>query len=322
MPHMRRILHFVLCVMLAALAAACRTMPAEVTPEYELTDLTGAYVAFFDRTQGLATDARVAGFKADVGARFPGFYDAARMADIAGMTLAQYDSEIAGSFANFPERRDAFVLTAASFQSMLRPAIDSFVRTFNDFRTLGRIALVHSLGEMDGGTRDLGGQSWLVFGADVMARLYPPGGERPFFHHELFHVYHAQFFRDCDPLWCALWKEGLAVHVSEQLNPGATDSDLLLTSPVPIRAGVDSHLAHTVCAIRVRLDSTALEEYASFFYGNSSFEDLPPRSGYYIGYLAAKQAGETHSLSELAHFNQPQARAVLESALAALATCP
>jgi len=318
---MRRTLPLVLCVMLAAVVAACRTMPAESVPEYQLTDLTGAYVAFFDRTQDLTTDARVAAFKADVGAQFPGFYDATRMAEIAGMTPAQYDDEIARSFTNFSLRREAFTRTAASFQSMLRPAIESFVGTFDDFRNVGHIALLHSLGEIDGGTRDLSGQSWLVFGADVMARLYPPGSERPFFHHELFHVYNAQFFGDCEPLWCALWMEGLAVYVSEQLNPGATDAELLLTSPAPIRAAVDANLAHAVCAISARLDSTVEKEYASFFYGSSSFEELPPRSGYYIGHLAAKQAGKRHSLSALAHFNQAQARAALDSAVAWLATC-
>jgi uncharacterized protein YjaZ len=57
------------------------------------------------------------------------------------------------------------------------------------------------------------------------------------------------------------------------------------------------------------------QDYAAFFFGNSGFEGLPTRSGYYVGYLALKQAGKTHSLNTLAHFNQAQARAALESAL-------
>jgi hypothetical protein len=235
MPDMRRCSWLFLCAALGVMVADCTTIPGVETPEYELTDLTGAYVAFLDRTQGLATDARVAAFKADMGARFPGFYDPARM---PGMTPERYDANIARSFTDFPERREAFKRTAASFRSMLEPAIDSFVGTFRDFRSLGHIALLHSLGEMDGGTRIVSGQNYLVFGADVIARLYPPGTERPFFHHELFHVYNGQFFGDCDPLWCALWTEGLAVYVSEQLNPGATDAELLLTSPRPIRGDV------------------------------------------------------------------------------------
>ncbi len=305
--------------MFGAVVADCGTMPAAGTPTYALTDLTGDYVAFFDRTQDFPVHARVAAFKTEMGARFPGFYEAAR---VQGMTPELYDVEIARSFADFPQRREAFVRTASSFRSILEPAIASFVGTFRDFRSVGHIALLHSLGEMDAGTRTVSGQSYLVFGADVMARLHAPGNERPFFHHELFHVYNEQFIGNCEPLWCALWTEGLAVYVSEQLNPGATDADLLLTSPGPIRAAVDANLAHAVCVIRARLDSTTEPDYASFFLGNSSFEDLPPRAGYYVGYLALKQAGKSHSLSALAHLSQQQARAALDDALTGLATCP
>ena len=294
-------------------------MPAAGTPTYELTDLTGDYVAFFDRTRDFPMDARIAVFKAEMGARLPGFYDAAR---VQGVTPELYDADIARSFTDFPQRREAFTQTASAFQSMLEPALASFVGTFSDFRSVGHIALLHSLGEMDGGTRTVAGQSYLVFGADVMARLHAPGKERPFFHHELFHVYNEQFFGNCEPLWCALWTEGLAVYVSEQLNPGATDADLLLTSPGPIRTAVDAHLAHAVCAIRARLDSTSQQDHAAFFSGNSHFDDLPPRAGYYLGYLALRQAGKSHSLSSLAHFNQQGARSALDDALNELATCP
>jgi hypothetical protein len=49
--------------------------------------------------------------------------------------------------------------------------------------------------------------------------------------------------------------------------------------------------------------------------------NIPPRAGYYIGYLAARQAGKTRSLTELAHLSPAQVRPVLEEALQALAPC-
>jgi hypothetical protein len=311
-------LRLISCVALGGIGASCSRAPEAGTPAYELTDLTGAYVAFVDRTENLGTAERVAAFKADMAARLPGFYDATRM---PGVTHEAYDADIARSFADFPERRDAFLRAAASFRSMLQPAIESFALTFTDAHSLGHIALLHSLGEMDAGTRTLRGESYLVFGADVMARLHTSGAERPFFHHELFHVYNGQFFGDCDRLWCALWSEGLAVYASERLNPGASDADLLLTAPRPIRTAVDAKLERAVCALRARLDSTAQADYASFFLGDSSFEDLPPRSGYYVGYRALRQAAERQPLNALARLDQAQARFALEAALSALATC-
>jgi hypothetical protein len=288
------------------------------SPRYDLVDLTGAYVAFFDRTRTLPTDERVAAFKTDMATRLPGFYDVSRL---PWMTAAEYDADIVRSFDQFPQSRESFSRTAAAFRSMLKPAIASFVESFKDFRELGNVVMLHSVGEMDGGTREFSGQSYLVFGADVMSRIFAPGTERAFFHHELFHVYHTQFFADCELLWCALWKEGLAVYVSERINPGATDTDLLLTSPGPIRPGVDAQLSQAVCSIRVRLDSKDQKDYESFFLGNSRFEDLPSRSGYYIGYLVARQAGKSHSLTALAHLDHRQARAALALSLAELANC-
>src|SRR5262249_54089316 len=156
----------------------------------------------------------------------------------------------------FPERRATFLHAAANFQAMLDPAITSFTETFPDFRNIGRIYLVHSLGEMDGGTREINGRSYFIFGADVIARYHTSDNERPFFHHELLHVYHAQFFSDCDPVWCSLWQEGLAVYVSEQLNPGATDAQMSLTIPEPIRPAVDANPQRAICAVSAVLLST------------------------------------------------------------------
>lgn len=314
-----RSLRSIACAALAASLASCAASRDTNAPHYELTDLTDDFVAFFDATSALAVDARVAAFKAAMGEQLPGFYDAAR---IPGTTAEQYDADIARALELFPARREAFAATAASFRSMLRPAIESFAAAFPDWRELGEIVLLHSLGEMDAGTRVVNGRSYLVFGADVMAGLHAAGHERAFFHHELFHVYHERYFAGCDSLWCALWAEGLAVYVAEQLNPGAADAELLLTSPRPIRAEVDGNLVRAVCALRGRLDSTDEAEYAAFFLGGSSFEDLPPRAGYYLGYLALQQAGREAAPRALAHLDRTQARTRLERALDALGACP
>ncbi|MES1202969.1 MAG: hypothetical protein ABUS57_16145 [Pseudomonadota bacterium] len=302
-----------------ALAASCQTTKPAPLPSYELTDLTGAYTAFFDETQGMPRDERVAAFKARMDPFFPGFYDPQRM---EGLPPERYDGLIATSFDEFPERRAAYTRTAAEFQDMLRPALASFTQTFSDFHQIGHIYLLHSVGEMDGGVREVRGHNYLIFGADVMARIYDPGEARPFFHHELFHVYHAQFFTDCDAIWCSLWQEGLAVYASEQLNPGISDKQMALTIPRPIRPEVEANRPRAICAVAALLDSTDHENYRRIFFGSANLEGLPPRVGYYIGYLAAKDSAQTHTLAELAHMNQAQARPVLDAALRDLATCP
>jgi hypothetical protein len=292
--------------------------PVAEAPFYTLVDLTDDYVAFYDRTQGMESAARAAAFREEFNAKMPGFYDPARF----DSTVAQYDQRVARSFEAFPALRERFIATTSGFETSMAPARTSFRAAFPDVQRVGDIYFVHSLGEMDGGTREINGQTYLVFGADVMSRIYEPGGTTPFFHHELFHFYHKSFFNGCHVFWCALWTEGLATYVSEQLNPGTDDHSMLLTVPRPIRPEVDANLQYAICETRARLQSESMDDYRPFFLGSSNLEGLPPRAGYYIGYLVAKEAGRTRTVQELAHLNAEDARPVVEAAIAALADCP
>jgi hypothetical protein len=74
--------------------------------------------------------------------------------------------------------------------------------------------------------------------------------------------------------------------------------------------------------VRARLDSTTDADDGALFSFDRLNAHLPPRFGYYIGYRVAQEARRTHSLQEIAHMNQTQARAAVEAGLAALATCP
>ncbi|GAM98710.1 hypothetical protein U91I_02345 [alpha proteobacterium U9-1i] len=307
---------------LACVLAACQSAPtpdATTPPPFTLIDLTQEYAAFYDRTQGMESAARVEAFKAEMAPLFPGFYDTERVRSFA--TAEVYNGLIARSFEGFAQLRPRYETTAAGFEAMLAPARADFMRTFPDLAPIGDIYLLHSVGEMDGGIRTIDGKRYMVFGADVMARLYTPGDERPFFQHELFHVYHGQFFDTCDEVRCGLWREGLAVYVSERLNPGATDAQMGLTMPRPIRPEVDANLAAAVCAVRSRLGSDAREDYAPLFLGQASLEGLPPRFAYYVGYLVAREAGRTRTLQDLAHMRESEARPVIEAALDGMARC-
>jgi hypothetical protein len=310
---------------LAALAylgtiAACQTIDGASTANfYRLIDLTRNYSDFFDRTQSMESIARVAAFKADMGPRFPGFYS---RQSAPWLTSEQYDASIADSLEAFPRIRAKYESKAAGFKEVLDPALASFRHAFADMKPIGDIYLLHSVGAMDGGTRELGPTTYFVFGADVMAQVHQFDDETPFFHHELFHVYHRQFFAgQCEELWCSLWTEGLAVLAAATLSPDANDDQLLLTSPQPIRTIVDAHIVEAICAARTRLSSGTPEDYGVFFGGKKLNERLPPRFGYYLGYLVAREALRTRSLSELAHLSVTDSRPIVEASLVGMASC-
>lgn len=292
---------------------------AEPTLPYEFVDLTDDYVRIFDRTRQLSEDARVDAFKREIVPLFQQFYGRQRYADLSN---ERYDARIARSFGSFPAIRERYLAKAAAFQNLLQPAMVTFRRAFPDLQSLPPLYLLHSLGEMDGGTRIFDGKTAFVFGADVLAAVHDYEDEQPFLHHELFHVYHQEYFPECEQVWCSLWIEGLAVYAAQQLNPQASDSQLLLTQPEPIRPQVDAHRNAAVCATRAMLSSSRSEDLEALFSFRRLNDAIPPRAGYYIGYLVAQRAGIDHSLTELAQMSATAARPVLQHAVDALAKCP
>lgn len=130
-----------------------------------------------------------------------------------------------------------------------------------------------------------------------------------------------QFFLGCEETWCALWAEGLATLVAHRLNPGATDAQLLLTSPKPLRPEVEKDRRAAVCAVASRLDSKNADDFGGLFSSGPEINGLPPRFGYYVGYLVAEEAAKGQTLVQLAHLDQKSAREVVNASLKQLATC-
>jgi hypothetical protein len=303
--------------MFAAVIVSASAARAIAAP-YEVVDLATPYASFWDETRNLTSPQRVAAFKTRFNLLLPGFFTAGR---VGWVTDEQYDAAIANALEKFPAIRERFTATTRDFAGLLAPAYESFARAFPDLRPVGPIYIVHSLGEFDGGTRPVSGVTRLMFGADVIAQLHDFPDERPFFHHELFHVYHAQFFEECDEVWCALWSEGLATLAAKRLDPQATDAELLLSSPRPIRPEVERDRKAAVCAVAKRLDSKDAADYGSLFSSGPALAGLPPRVGYFVGFLTAEEAARGRSLPELAHLDAAAARAVVVAALGRLADC-
>jgi hypothetical protein len=307
----------VVAAMLAFLASA--TAQADTRqPGLRFVDATHA----FDRTAAIAaklTDdrAKVALFESRMKPVADGFYNRAR-------NPKNYDRNLLASLKAYPEQRAKIRAVSREFQQLFGPARDSFQRAFGPVASSQPVYLVHSLGEMDGGTRDNlnSKKSTLVFGADVIARIHYGKDMTPFFHHELFHVYHEPVMDKCDATWCSLWEEGLATYVAKQLNPNAGDAALLLDQPAPIRPAVDANLAGAVCAAKPLLSSENGNDYGKLFFGNAHVEGFPARMGYYLGYLVVADAGKTRTLKELAALRPAEIKPLIDASLDRMASCP
>jgi hypothetical protein len=303
----------------ALLALAAAPAAAQQESRLHLVDLTDDFERIWTETQKLPEAQRAAYFKGAFAKILPGFYDEKR----SETSAEKYDAHLLKKLDAYPAEREGVMRVKRGFSTLMRPALRSFEKSFGPMTGYPPIYLVNSLGEFDGGTRDLPEGTRLLFGADVIARLYNDRPIQPFFHHELFHLMHARTFSECDKLWCSLWAEGLATYVSAQLNPGANDDALLLTFPVPLRPAVEKNRAEAVCAVAARLDSEETKDYAPLFMGGGEplSANLPRRFGYYVGYLVAQDLGRTRSLKQLAALSHAEARPLIEASLNGMANC-
>lgn len=270
------------------------------------------FVKVYDATEQLPMPERVAAMRESMMGQYPEFYSRRKP--------AQLDKRVQEAIAGFPSIRTAYLEKSGKFGAALDQHMKTFNATFPSYQNTTPIALVHSLGEMDGGPRELNGKVHLIFGADMMAELNPDGNAAPLFHHELFHIMHQQKFScETSPVWAALWGEGLAVYVSEVMNPGANEKELLLDFPIGMakqtRAQLPQSWAHALSV----LDSTDEKVAVEMFTMSAKGAKLPVRRGYYLGYLVAKEAGKTRGLDELAALDCKQAGALVRATVRKLA---
>jgi hypothetical protein len=316
-------------VAIALLGCALLSTPAQAaTPDRSASDsprfvdLTEAFDKAWNITQSLPDDLRAEAFEAEFAKTLPGFYSADRVKDF--MTRSQYRELVLRGLKAYPERRAGIRRVSREFSSLAAPAQRQFQAVFGPMTGYAPIYLVNSLGEFDGGTRDLPEGSRLMFGVDVIDLLYRTTPIKPFIEHELFHLMHHRAFPECDSVWCNLWEEGLATYVASTLNPGASDPALGLTSPRPLRPAVEAHRQEALCAVRSRLNSKLPADYGLLFLGGGKplSTNLPQRFGYYVGLMVLEDAGHAHNLKELAAMPPADARALVERTLDKLAACP
>lgn len=277
-------------------------------------DVSMAFVDFWDANHAKPAPQQLAAFKSDVAAKYPVFYGIAR--HDSEVTQTQRDELVENAIKGFPDIRTAYLNKTRQFETDLPRYLASFKQAFPDFQLKTNIYLLHSLGEMDGGTRKLDGKDVLIFGVDGMVRYHPPGSDpSAFFHHELFHLYHQPALAACEadttPMWTALWQEGLAVYVSHVLDPNANDEELELDFPPgsagPTRLAAPAGMAQ----LETVLERADRPTYLALFSTGKDATGLPPRRGYYLGYLVAQEAGKTRSLQAIAHLDCTQAHALV-----------
>lgn len=309
-----------LCLVLLG-ACAHAPAPREATPpppKYQVHDLTQTFWRFWDEAQGLPEVEQVRLLEEQVIAGHPDVYTANVLALAPEKPLRD---ELLRRWPRFLKFVGAHLPLARRLSDSIGrdlPRYDAgFRAAFPDFDYDGEVYFLVSVGAFDGATRQVKGRTALLFGVDVMAAVYGEHADpKSFFDHELFHLYHGPRLTPpfSDTLAGALWREGLAVYVADQLNPGTPEA-VLLGLPLDSPARVRADLPRLAALMRSRLDSTSREDYLPFFTGSGDGKDIPARGGYTLGYLVVKELAGGRDLRTLANLDGEPLRAEIDAAL-------
>jgi hypothetical protein len=270
-----------------------------------VTNLGPTFIAFWEHHAAQNNQDQARDFEIEVVNSFEAVYDGVWSG--VPSTISHQDL-LMRSFKQIPLYMDDIRVMSASIDSTLPMHIASFQRAFPDFDCSIPVYFLYSAGAFDGAVRKVDGKSALMFGLDEIARIYGQEAS-PLFSHELFHVYHQQVVKvQSDALYWSLWEEGLATYVSRSLNPGLPDDKICC---LPDVKAVQRVLPSIAAELLLKLDSTSPSDQARYFIGMQQNLDLPQRSGYYVGYLIARELGKDKTLAELARL-QPDAVRMLE----------
>lgn len=310
-----------------AVAAALALSPASALAGVcRAENLMPEFFAFQARTKNLAPERRADRFVKEIASRHPEFYGDAEFgspAKLRDAALRLLDPARPEGFPGFPPLSDMrFHAVADRIDQDFVAAEARFLAAFPDFACTAAVAFGPSFLHFDGnGYTDGHGQWHMLFGVDAIALLHGPQDMPAFFAHEIFHIYHRQLMgrRVPDPdsvTWWQMWFEGLATYMSQRLNP-ALDAQQVFWIPKDL---VQAMKTKGMVARAARLMLTDFDKTGDnhwFESGHAPPGGLPPRAGYYMGYLLATELGRDHALGWLAHLPPDQvkrrARAFLEA---------
>jgi hypothetical protein len=290
----------------------------EAPGSYRVVDLMPAFWQFWSRAERRPVDEQAMLFQQMLVARYPDVYTAPVIGLKADVPLAEGFEGRYGQWLPMLSPHIAAMRRVSDRIATDLPRYErSFREAFPDMDYRGEVYFLNSLGGFDGATRTVKGATALLFGVDMIAYVYGADADpQAFFHHELFHIYHSQFLTadDATPLYLSLWQEGLAEHVAKSLNPSASGVMLFgLPTDMPERAR--PMVPQLARELRAQMDSTSRDIYARFFLGGAGSGTMPPRSGYYVGYLVAERVGRNRTLKELSTMRGPSLRSLVDDVL-------
>jgi hypothetical protein len=305
----------------AVLAATLQQATVNAAAGCPVVDATVTLVAVAKSSAGRPEAEQLAAYRSGVIDRWPGLYTTAVLGLTPGPLM---DKQILRSLEAV--RRDG---DHPELKELLRTHLGTTsgaFRVFGDFKCNFPVYFADTLGALDGAGRVVDGKRVLVLGIGSLAREQSQISLPVFLTHEFFHRYHFEAagfsddLEDRQEIWRNLWAEGLATYVSEVLTPGATTADALMI-PRDLEARAEPLTSRMARELLAGLDGMDEDLFNRYFTTNPKTDrhGIPPRAGYYVGYVVARRLASRHTLAELAHLQGETLHGAIAATLRQLA---
>lgn len=238
-------------------------------------------------------------------------------------------------FPKYHSLHDQMKIGFEQFDGVLKKQIGRFTQFFPDANFdlpiyAAPTATFNGKGSEGGDPGDPLGKTVLAFGIDMITDR----NDNPdvLYSHELFHIYHTsaagvneKVFMSEGRLTLPLWLEGLATYVSQQMNPQASLSSILMDKKLPLvtKQQIRS-LAHFFLteANEKAFDSEKPDVYKKWFVIDPQFNlgpKLPQRCGYLLGLAVSEHLAQKNTLQAMVHWSVAEAHQQVIKALSEIA---
>lgn len=282
--------------------------PKAQSASYILVNMGPDFKIYIDQYRNSDADKRWRGWK-EFEKKYQPYFDQSICDSSLKDCEKQKQDRLNEFFTKLPTFEKAMWEIFKNADVLSRDQIQNFKTMFPDFKQDVPIVFMPSLLRFNGiGGLKINGTYTLAIGADLAALRNNNMGV--LFSHELFHAYQFEKLKNTptyQTLSSPLWFEGLATWVSTQLNPKATEADILMNQELA-----------TFCASHANVKAMA-NDYKSFLkmsnesekskpinsaWFSANGEAVPRRRGYCLGLRAIaeltkkKRVGEILSLKE------------------------
>lgn len=137
--------------------------------------------------------------------------------------------------------------------------------------------------------------------------------------HELFHLYHFQFFTTSGAIYRKVWAEGMATYASAVIVPGYKDSKYLGFSVEKMNKCYDL-LPKMAAELRKNMGERDEKLERIYLGAEDNDTEIPPEAGYYVGLQIVASLAKKTPIDELAKLKSDKVYSLVEAELKRLET--